>query len=477
MKSPVYAVPYPQGRTKPPAETSEEINNDIQYPILEKLSIFKNIVSNRNKKKEDTNLALKPQLHPAHDTSLQHPERKIEKKDQAKLPEKIPEFKPTLPDIFLNQHIKLSDGYLTDFKHDDYEDYYNDENLYDDYMQSNSMTSYLIEKVQELHDWLTSDADFETGKNREDKNEFGQVLKALNDSLIEGNITIIMSKLRDMYFGDRNYTFDNSSRKIILTNSTSLLSFGILTLDVMLLHNIQEMAWENQEGARNKMLKDPDVFAFNALFMEPSKVESKRNEGFQPVYPKRQNRQEDNFGIEKNLLENVLEIGMSTARAAIQLGKAYKNTKLILNQLTNRESLSANIQNQMSRNLDANTHALNHLQTSFKHDNSSVGSADEIHTDLDCVWMLYCKNLGATAKLNAPYGTMARINGLALRMLAGEISTDRALDTMLYEVLTGWTELRCHDMFPRCSKVDAASIVLDSILQPLRKGQISNKFL
>ncbi|VVC91298.1 unnamed protein product [Leptidea sinapis] len=310
IASPVYAVPYPQGRTKPPAETSEEINNDIQYPILEKLSIFKNIVSNRNKKKEDTNLALKPQLHPAHDTSLQHPERKIEKKDQAKLPEKIPEFKPTLPDIFLNQHIKLSDGYLTDFKHDDYEDYYNDENLYDDYMQSNSMTSYLIEKVQELHDWLTSDADFETGKNREDKNEFGQVLKALNDSLIEGNITIIMSKLRDMYFGDRNYTFDNSSRKIILTNSTSLLSFGILTLDVMLLHNIQEMAWENQEGARNKMLKDPDVFAFNALFMEPSKVESKRSEIYNHFdssnsLGKRQNRQEDNFGIEKNLLENV----------------------------------------------------------------------------------------------------------------------------------------------------------------------------
>ena len=37
-----------------------------------------------------------------------------------------------------------------------------------------------------------------------------------------------------------------------------------------------------QESARNKMLKDPDVFAFNALFMEPGKVESKRNELYHP---------------------------------------------------------------------------------------------------------------------------------------------------------------------------------------------------
>lgn len=38
-------------------------------------------------------------------------------------------------------------------------------------------------------------------------------------------------------------------------------------------------------------------------------------------------RQEDEFDIGKNLLENVLEMGMSTARAAIHLGRAYKNTK------------------------------------------------------------------------------------------------------------------------------------------------------
>ncbi|XP_039764237.1 uncharacterized protein LOC120636744 [Pararge aegeria] len=380
-----------------------------------------------------------------------------------------------------------SDGYIAGLKDLDsnYEEYFDDDNLYDDYIQSNSMTSYLIEKVQELHDWIISDADLEgkptdkrDSSNSTNNNEFGQLLQALNESLVEGNVTIVMSKLRKLYYGE-NFTSVNQSRKVILSNSTNLLSFGILTLDVMLLHNIQLMAWENQESIRNKMLKDPDVFAFNALFMEPSKVEVKRNEIYHQYdsFSRRQNlrqeAEESDFGM--NLLENVLEIGMSTARAAIHLGRAFKNTKMVLNQLSNREALNANIQNQLSRNIDANTHALNHLQTSFnKNDSTSssvANSTNAIYTDLDCVWLLYCKNLVATAKLNAPYGTMARINGLALRMLTGEVPADRAIDIMMYEVLTGWTELKCTDMFPRCSKANPATVVLDSILQPLRKSQ------
>ncbi|CAH2083398.1 unnamed protein product [Euphydryas editha] len=491
-REPIYANPYPEPRLRATeVETaSQEIENDIQYPILEKLPIFKNVVANRDKKKDENNLISKPQIHPAHDTSMHHPERKIEKKDQAKLPQgfvhpKVPEFKPTLPDVFIEDSgIKLSDGYIAGLKkvEDNYEEYYNDENLYDDYMQSNSMTNYLIEKVQELHDWITTDPDFNNKTEKRDSgNEFGQLLKALNESLIEGDITIVMSKLKDIYLGE-NFTISNQSRKVILSNSTNLLSFGILTLDVMLLHNIQVMAWEAQESARQKMLKDPDVFAFNALFMEPSKVEAKRNEIYHQhdnvaSYGKRQNRQEDDTDFGKNLLENVLEIGMSTARAAIHLGRAFKNTKTVLNQLANKESLNTNIQNQISRNIDANTHALNHLQTSFnKNDSYSVASnSNAAYTDLDCVWLLYCKNLVATSKLNPPYGTMARINGLALRMLTGELPTDRAFDVMLYEVMTGWSELKCTDMFPRCSKANAANVVLDSILQPLRKSHSSNR--
>lgn len=255
FQEPMYPNPYPPRPTATTAKLEvkpEEIDNDIQFPILEKLSIFKNIVANRDKKKDDKNLISKPQIHPLHDTSLHHPERKIEKKDQAKLPEdfipKVPDFKPTLPDVFLDGSIKLSDGYIAGLKktEDNYEEYYNDDNLYDDYMQSNTMTSYLIEKVQELHDWISSDPDFEGKAEKHNTgNEFGQLLKALNESIIEGNVTIVMNKLRDLYFGE-NFTHSNQSRKVISSNSTDLLSFGILTLDVMLLHNIQLMAWESQ---------------------------------------------------------------------------------------------------------------------------------------------------------------------------------------------------------------------------------------
>ncbi|KAM3955061.1 uncharacterized protein ACR2FA_011071 [Aphomia sociella] len=466
-------------------QVTEDISeNDIQISILEKLPIFKNVVSNREKKLND--LASKPQIHPLHDP-IDHEERKIEKKYQAKLPDsfdneikEIPEFKPTLPDVIFNKHkdLILSEGYLDGLrKHDvEYEEYYNDDNLYNDYLQSNTMTNYLIEKIQELHNWVTTDPDFEarnSSKVMKASNEFGELLKALNESLVEGNVTIIMSKLRGLYFGD-NYTSFNRSRRVIMSNSSDLLSFGILSLDVMLLHNIQLMAWENQETARSKMLKDPDVFAFNALFLDPSKVEAKQNEVINHNenigFAKRQNlRQEfDDFDVGKSILENFLEIGMSTARAAIHLGRAYKNTKNVLNHIASREPVNAPSPS-LSRNLDGNTVALNHLQSSFGED----GTSD--YTELDCVWLLYCRNLVVTGKMNAPYGTMARINGLALRMLTGELPADRALDTMLYEVFTGWTELKCNEMFPRCSKADAASVVLNTILQPLNKSQTSNR--
>ncbi|CAG9577443.1 unnamed protein product [Danaus chrysippus] len=480
-REPIYANYYPppaRTTTTTTEETATQEQEDSQIPILEKLAIFKNIVASREKKKEDKNLISKHQLHPVQDTSLHHPEKKIEKKDQAKLPDvKIPEFKPTLPDVFIDSGIKLSDGYIAGLKSDDnYEEYYNDENLYDDYMQSNTMTSYLIEKVMELHDWITTDADFEAQGAKNTTHEFGKLLKALNESLVEGNMTIVMNELRHMYLGE-NFTESGSGRRVIISNSTNLLSFGILTLDVMLLHNIQLMAWENQESSRSKMLKDPDVFAFNALFMEPSKVEARRSELLADSLGKRQNRVDpDDWQLGQNLLENVLEMGMSTARAAIHLGRAFKNTKMVVSQLSNRDSLNANIQQQLSRNLDANSHALNHLQSSFNSDSSSSSSSTS-YTDLDCVWLLYCKNLVATSKLNAPYGTMARINGLALRMLTGELPSERAFDTLLYEVLSGWTDLKCTDMFPRCSKVNAASVVLDSILQPFRRSQTNNNRL
>lgn len=471
---------------------------ELDLPTLETLSIFKNMVANR----EHRNLIAKSQIHPIHE-EIVHEQRNIKKKDKAVIEIKedtaedvpsdvmdsvndliqdlgkdtvdnnvllnkkmeVPMFKPILPNLVLPDFPK-NDGLDLTYGYDAKEDYfYNDENFYDDYMQSNTMTSYLIEKVQELHDWVSKDPDLNSN-HTSSGTDFSSLLKALNETMVEGNLTIVMSKLKDMYFGE-NYTNSNTARNIIVTNGTDLLSFGILTLDVMLLHNIQLMAWENQESARIKMLKDPDVFAFNAMFLEPSKLEVKDLHDESLFLKRLSPRQDpiDDMDLGRSLLENILEVGMSTARAAIHLGRAYKNTKNIITQLQTKDGA---VPSPLTRNIDANTHALNHLQTSFDSTNVANGnnysSNGSFYTELDCVWLLYCRNLVATTKLNAPYGTMARINGVALRMLTGELPTNKALDTMLYEILGGWTELKCNDMFPKCSKVNAASVVMDSLL-------------
>lgn len=445
-------------------ENSYKTEETHTQPTIDKHSIA-------NEKKD---LMSKKQYQPEQDLTLKHLERRIEKKNEPKAliekikqSVKIPEFKPTLPDIFRNHAFR---------KYDNYDDYfYNDENLYDDYIQSTSLTSYLLEKLQEIHDWLTKDKDFVETDQKQDGDDFTQVLQALNSSIVEGNVTLIMNKLKNIFYND-NHTVA-AEKRIVLTNKTDLLSFGILTLDIMLLHNIQLIAWESQSNLKTKMLKDQDVYAFNALFMDPTKV-GKQNEQ-NDLTSKRQNvrlDQLDNVALGKNVIENIMEFGMNTARAVIHLGKTYKNTKTVLNQLSNKEQLQTNIQTQMGKNILSNTHALKHLQSSYIRNDSSVDVAslnNTFYTELDCVWLLYCRNLVVTAKLSRPYGVMARINGVALRMLSGELTPDKAIDTLIYEAMTGWTDLRCNDMFPRCSKVDASKVILDSITQPTKKNYVA----
>ncbi|KAL4704485.1 hypothetical protein ACJJTC_007880 [Scirpophaga incertulas] len=475
---------YPSHLEHTPAKIPETTTNSNELndlEVVQKLAMFKNAVANR-KTNKNRDLISKPQPHPIHDTTIEHEERKIAKKDRAKFIDieepdldvddngrHIPEFNPSLPDIVMHGDIKLPDGYTLGInKQIDYDEYYIDDNFYNDYMESNTFTNYLIEKVQELHDWISTDPDFEVVKNSSrfarNRHEFTEVLQALNESLVLGNISIVMTKLKDLYFGD-NFTNGTHGKKILSGNGTDLLSFGILTLDVMLLHNIQLMAWENQESARTRMLKDPNVFAFHALFMDPGKVEARQNEIYHhdTTFAKRQGSRQDSEESSPGLLESFLDAGMSAARAAIHLGRVYKNTKAILHQKQSRDNP---LEKQLSRNIDANSHALSHLQSSFEGGRSATP-----FTELDCLWLLYCRNLAATSKLNAPYGVMARINGIALRMIVGEVSADKALEATLFEALSGGTELKCNDLFPRCSKTNAASVVLNTILQkPARKN-------
>lgn len=77
FQAPIHSNPQPID-----FESSEEEIEDL--PILEKLSIFKNIVANR----EHKNLISKTQIHPLHDEII-HEERNTRKKDKAVIEEKI----------------------------------------------------------------------------------------------------------------------------------------------------------------------------------------------------------------------------------------------------------------------------------------------------------------------------------------------------------------------------------------------------
>jgi hypothetical protein len=50
------------------------------------------------------------------------------------------------------------------------------------------------------------------------------------------------------------------------------VSFGLLAFDLLLLRNVQQIAWEEEKVSSEEMLKDPQVLALNALFMPPEKV-------------------------------------------------------------------------------------------------------------------------------------------------------------------------------------------------------------
>jgi hypothetical protein len=142
-------------------------------------------------------------------------------------------------------------------------------------LAENPLTSFLQGRLQELYNWLTTDEDL-TGKYNSDTSDnsslsgdFVKVLLALNRSLNEGNSSFLLGQLKDMYYSD---TTLNVTEPAVLHNSSSLVSFGLLAFDLLLLRNVQQIAWEEENVSSEEMMKDPQVLALNALFMPPDKV-------------------------------------------------------------------------------------------------------------------------------------------------------------------------------------------------------------
>lgn len=142
-------------------------------------------------------------------------------------------------------------------------------------LAENPFTTFLQGRLQELYSWLSAEEDV-TGKYNNGSNDnssfsedFMKVLLALNRSLSEGNSSILLGQLKDLYYGESKL---NVTDPAVLHNSSSLVSFGLLAFDLLLLRNVQQIAWEEEKVSSEEMMKDPEVLALNALFMAPDKV-------------------------------------------------------------------------------------------------------------------------------------------------------------------------------------------------------------
>lgn len=226
----------------------------------------------------------------------------------------------------------------------------------------NSFMSFLQKRLNMIQEWLLYGS-----KNKNRTTELLDVIKAVNNSFQTKNIGHLFSKLKEFYSGFNSSDVQNMplsnllypTSPSILNNSTSLVSFGLLAIDLFLLHNVQQIVWSEETKIGEEMLKDPDVIALNALFMSPDRIQQLRQTNSRIL---------TNHG-KKGVVHDLIEFINGGLRAVLNLSKAYKSS-------TTRSNARS----------------------------TSTGST------LDCIWTLYCRNLDKTAKLHGPYGFLAKMN-------------------------------------------------------------------
>lgn len=228
---------------------------------------------------------------------------------------------------------------------------------------SNPMMSFLQKRIQNIHDWIEA-----SGDSKVKNSDWLEVIQSINQSLTEKNATIILNKIKEMYLNSSElpmasliYPSVNSSSPI--TSTPSLISFGLLAIDLFLLHNVQQIAWNEESSIKKEMLSDPDVIAMNALFMPPEKVILLRQANSRGL-------KDDSPTEDKGFLHEIVEFVNGGLRAAVNLGKAFRSSTISTN---------------------------------------GVGRSTN-SSPLDCIWTLYCRNLDKTARLQGPYGFLAKMN-------------------------------------------------------------------
>lgn len=228
--------------------------------------------------------------------------------------------------------------------------YYQSDNNQENFDGENSVFGFIRKRLQDARDWLITRGD------QNGSSDWLQLLSAFNQSIAQRNLTAIMGKLKEMY--NSTDVTDVPVASLLYPdsqNGSSLLSFGLLAVDLFLLHNVQQIAW-NEEASGDRMLEDPEVVAMNALFLPPDRVQLLRQKGSRVL------KAEDG---DKGMLTEALEFVNSMLRAILNLNKAFRSSS-------------------MARSAGPNT--------------------------MDCIWTLYCRNLDKTAKLEGPYGFLAKMN-------------------------------------------------------------------
>jgi hypothetical protein len=229
----------------------------------------------------------------------------------------------------------------------------------------NSFLSFLQKRLHNMQDWLLYG-----GKKNNSSVDLMELVKAFNSSFQTKRIGTIFSKVKDFYTNFNssdvhnlllsNLLYTPQANPNILSNSSSLVSFGLLAIDLFLLHNVQQIVWNEEAKIGEEMLKDPEVVALNALFMSPERIKQLRSTNSRVLTDREK----------KGVVHDILEFINGGLRAVLNLSKAYKSS-------------TARSNNARSQ---------------------SNGST------LDCIWTLYCRNLDKTAKLDGPYGFLAKMN-------------------------------------------------------------------
>jgi len=236
---------------------------------------------------------------------------------------------------------------------------------------ANPVFTFLRKRLQDVRDWLTqSDV-------RKNQSQWIQMADAVNQSLYTKNATIVLAKLREMYANTTtDVVADTPVASLIYPaaandSAASLVSFGLLAIDLFLLHNVQQIALNEDAQAGQQMLNDPDVVALNALFLPPDRVKQLRSANSRVLSDDRRNRGAKGF------VSELMEFINGGLRAVLNLSRAYRSS-----------SRAAKAQGK-----------------SVGGDHPTVNGSS-----LDCIWTLYCRNLDKTAKLDGPYGFLAKMN-------------------------------------------------------------------